>query len=213
MLWMMPKSEGGARRNIMRTQRLQVENCKLQIAKCRRGRQCGFAARDLPFAVCDSFSNKRGFTLFEVLLSLAIFAVSLVAIGQMMSNGMRGAVQARLQSQAVLRCQSKLAEVVAGVAPLQAANNVAFPDDADWHWSMTVTPATQANLYVADLTVARKGSNAVGDVSFTLRRMLRDPQLATNAVLEEASMSSTTSSTTSTSSSSSSSSSSSGAGS
>ena len=177
----------------MRTKRLQIENCKWQIANCRRRRPC-------KFSIFNSSSTKRGFTLFEVLLALAIFAVSLAAIGQMMSNGLRGAVQARLQSQAVLRCQAKLAEVVAGATPLQAASNVAFADDKAWHWSLVVNPATQANLYVAEVTVARAGENAVGTVSFTLKRMVRDPSVATNALLEEQSTSSTTSSTSSTSS-------------
>ena len=98
----------------MRTKRLQIENCKLQIANCRRRRPC-------KFSIFNSSSTKRGFTLFEVLLALAIFAVSLAAIGQMMSNGLRGAVQARLQSQAVLRCQAKLAEAELKIQQLEKA--------------------------------------------------------------------------------------------
>ena len=130
-------------------------------------------------------SSRRGLTLFEVMLALAIFAISLAAIGQMMSSGVRGAVQARLQSQAVLRCQSRLAEVTGGVLPFQNVNKMAFADDPAWLWSLTVTPATQTNLYTLELTVEHPSQDVSGEVSFTLRRMARDPQIATAALLEQ----------------------------
>src|SRR5258708_1867065 len=49
--------------------------------------------------------NRRGLSLFEVLIALAIFMGALAAIGQLIATGARGAVFAKLQTQAVIRCE------------------------------------------------------------------------------------------------------------
>jgi general secretion pathway protein I len=134
--------------------------------------------------------TRRGLTLFEVLLSLAIFVMAMSAVGQLVSNGMRGAVRGRLETQAVLRCESKLAEVIAGIEPLQAVNNIQFPDDPTWNWSLSLAAGPTEDLLDVEVVVLHSGSNGVGLVSFGLRRLVRDPDAVTTS-------SSTTSSTTS----------------
>src|SRR5438309_8426471 len=47
---------------------------------------------------------------------------SMAAIGQLITNGVRGAVFARLETQAVIRAESKMAEMLAGVTPLHQSD-------------------------------------------------------------------------------------------
>lgn len=122
-----------------------------------------------------SAGRRRGLTLFEVLLALVIFVGAMAAVGQLVSNGVRAALQARFQSQAAMMCEAKLAEVVAGVQPLAAAQAV-YPDDPAWSWTLAVTAAPVPGLIRAEVTVQRTGSNAKGKVTFSLARYVRDPQ-------------------------------------
>jgi hypothetical protein len=120
-----------------------------------------------------------------VVLSLAIFVGAMAAILQLVNNGMRGAVRAKLQTQAVLRAESKIGELVAGVEPMQAVDNMPFVDDPNWVWSATVTSGTTQGLYLVGVTATHIGSGPAGNVSFTLQRMMRDPQLFYDALAAE----------------------------
>jgi type II secretion system protein I len=126
-------------------------------------------------SAAGSAGLRRGLTLFEVLLALVIFVGAMAAVGQLVSNGVRAALQARFQSQAAMMCEAKLAEVVAGVQPLTAAQAV-YPDDPSWSWTLGVTAAPVPGLIRAEVTVQRTGSNAKGKVTFSLARYVRDPQ-------------------------------------
>jgi len=57
--------------------------------------------------------ENRGFTLVEVLVSLAIFAVGLVGVGAMVVTAQRGAAVDEMRSRADLLAQSILEEVTA----------------------------------------------------------------------------------------------------
>ncbi len=122
-------------------------------------------------------SSRRGLSLFEVVIALAVFVGSIAAIGQLISTGVRAAVKSRLQSQAVLRCESKMAEVVAGIVPLRGSANGQFPDDASWNWQVQVAAGPYEGLYIVEVTATHPGGTSAGNQSFALRRMIRDPQL------------------------------------
>ncbi len=127
-------------------------------------------------------THRGGLTLFEVMLSLTIFVGSMAALTQLVHNGMRGAVRSRLQTEAIFRCQSKLAEVIAGVEPFESAGSEPFEDDDTWSWTLEMGETDETDLYLLDLTVDHASSNNIGAVSFRLTRLLRDPQLAQDAL-------------------------------
>lgn len=148
--------------------------------------------------LCQCPRGRRGLTLFEVLISLAIFVGSLAALGQLISSGVRGAVQARLQTQAVLRCESLVAEIVSGALAAQSVNGAAFADDPTWLYSVAVSTGPHQNLFLVQVTVSHSASNNIGNVSFTLHRYMRNPQIYIDAAaakeaeaLEEANSTST----------------------
>jgi general secretion pathway protein I len=125
--------------------------------------------------------GRRGLTLLEVLLSLLIFVGAMAAIGQLVSNGVRAALHSRMQTQAILRCESKVAEVVGGVVPFQTAVGVPFPDDPNWTWSLQVQPGPHPSLLRMDVKVDHAAQNGLGRTTFTLSRLLRDPQIYLDA--------------------------------
>lgn len=119
---------------------------------------------------------RHGLTLFEVLIALVIFVGAMAAIGQLVANGVRAALQARFQTQAAMMCEAKLAEVVAGIVPLTAGQAV-YPDDPSWSWNLALAAAPVPGLMRVEVTVQRQASNSKGKVVFTMARYVRDPQV------------------------------------
>ena len=126
-------------------------------------------------------SQRHGLTLLEVLLSLALFLGALAALSQLWYGGVRAAVQARLSTQAILRCESKLNEVVAGAIPLQTTSDTPFDDDSSWTWSLQVEPRLHADVLLIVVNVSHPGQSGFSSSSHQLSRLVRDPQVWTAA--------------------------------
>ena len=120
---------------------------------------------------------RRALTLFEVIVALAIFMGAVCAIGQLLSSGVRSAVQARLLAQGVLRAETKMAEIAAGIVPMRAGGG-SFPDDSSWTWSATTASGPHQELYIVEVTVSHPSATRAGNVSYSLRRFVRDPNVA-----------------------------------
>ena len=136
-------------------------------------------ARTSPRQAARSF--RRGLTLFELLLALAIFLASLAALAQLLASGSRAAAQSRLQTEAILRCESKMGELVAGIEPIKTRSTGVFGDDPRWSWQWTVTDAPWPNLQLVELRVTHAGQSSLGNSSYMLRRYVRDPRLFVEA--------------------------------
>ena len=130
-------------------------------------------------------SCRSGLTLLEIVLSLAIFFGSLAALSQLAWNGSRAAVQARLLTQATIRCEAKMNEVLAGAEAMQSRSGMSFPDDSNWTWSEVVNASSHPELVQIDLTVSHHGSSRLTGVSVTLRRWARQQGLFVQAVSEQ----------------------------
>jgi general secretion pathway protein I len=129
--------------------------------------------------------QRRGITLYEVVLALAIFVSALLVLGQSITTGTRAAVQSRLRTQAIVRCESKLAEVIAGIEPMQMAGNVPFVDDpTHWHWSLDIADGPYPGLLELMVSVSYSGDVAVG---FSLNRYVRNPQMFLEEPIDDSS--------------------------
>lgn len=126
---------------------------------------------------------RRGLTLLEIILALAIFFGSLAVLSQLTWNGARAAVQSRLKTQAMIRCEAKMAEVLAGAQRLQGASNVEYQDDKNWTWSLSISETNFPDLLQLDVTVSHSGNSHLANAQFTLRRWMRDPALFQDAAL------------------------------
>jgi general secretion pathway protein I len=130
-------------------------------------------------------SDRNGLTLLEIVLSLAIFFGALAILSQLSWNGARAGIQARLKTQAIIRCEAKLAEVLAGAETLSPKSRVPFPDNAAWNYSVTIAETQFPDLLQVDVTVSHSGGTKLANSDFTLRRWMRDPSLFLNAAIQK----------------------------
>lgn len=130
-------------------------------------------------------TGREGLTLLEIVLSLGIFFGAAAALSQLASNGTRATVIARLKTQATIRCEAKLNEVLAGVEQMQSRSGVPFPDDSRWTWSQVVTPSEHRELFQIDLTVSHRGNSRLASVDVTLRRWAREQAFFAQGAAQE----------------------------
>ena len=143
----------------------------------------GGETSDVRRVSADSLAkNQAGLTLYEVVLALVIFLGALLALGQLIATGSRAAIRSRLQTQAILLCDSKLCEVLAGIEPMQAAASVPFDSsDSNWFWSLDVVQGPTENLLLLELTVSHMGENKLSDASSSISRYVSDPQFSSES--------------------------------
>lgn len=132
--------------------------------------------------------RRSGMTLMEVILAMAIFALSFIALSELLRMGLRNAAGARDLTEAQLLCESKLAEIAAGIELPQPAGNVPFPNNPRWEYSIAVEPLPEPpGLLWIEVTVQEA---EVEDRPWTykLTRWLPDPNfdVATDRVLPAA---------------------------
>lgn len=121
-------------------------------------------------------SRRRGFSLLEVLLATAILVGSSVVLMELASIGMRHAASARDLSQAQRLCQSKLNEIIVGVAPTETVRPMPCEEDPRWTYWVNVQPAERAGLVKLEVGVAQELASRKQLNRFTLVRWIRDPK-------------------------------------
>lgn len=126
-------------------------------------------------------TSRHGLTLLEIILALTIFFGAMAALSQLTWNGSRATVQARLKTQAIIRCEAKLAEVVVGAEPLQPKTRVPFPDNEQWLYSINVADSQYPDLLQVQVQVSHTGNTSLSRVEFSLSRWMRDPSLFQDA--------------------------------
>lgn len=150
----------------------------------------------LPHPRMASPSNRRGLTLYEVFLALALLLGAMAVLSQHIGVGTRAGIRARLQTQAAFHCESKLAEVIAGVEPMTAVSEQEIANAGDgWSWSLEVAPGPQPDLLNLSVSVSHVNSTGDRDAFFTLRRLTRDPQMFLDAAANASSSSGSSGST------------------
>ncbi|MDY3552019.1 prepilin-type N-terminal cleavage/methylation domain-containing protein [Gemmata sp. JC717] len=128
--------------------------------------------------------RRRGLSLIEVLLALAILLLSIIAIGRLVDVGTDHGNAARASTRGSRLAQSKMAEVEAGVVALTGEASGAFDgDDAAWNYTVTPEAAGPPNLY----TVTVKVSRTIDGKSFelVLTQMIFDPTMTGSAAQAE----------------------------
>jgi len=123
-----------------------------------------------------------GFTILEVLIALAVVAVSIVAIGSVMSTNVRGV---RLLEQHVTLMQTARTVMTAGIPPRAELGPGALSGQIDdYKWTIDVGPmgegwdvpgADAAWIPALVRIKVRSSSGAVSDLR-TVRLMHRPPQ-------------------------------------
>jgi len=124
----------------------------------------------------DPFLRRRGLSLLEVLLALAILAFALTALGQLVAVGSRSSASARGLTQAQLLCQSKLAEIQAGITLPDPVDRAPILDEPDWVYSIALEATEIEELVSLRVTVEPAEPGRV-PLAFTLSTWIPDPGL------------------------------------
>src|SRR4051794_18928177 len=84
-------------------------------------------------------ARRPGLTLLEMLVSMAIFLLALVALSRLIEIGSNLSRDANYQTEALRLAQSKLHEVMVGVEALNSQSDVAFPENQDYFYTINCT--------------------------------------------------------------------------
>ena len=118
--------------------------------------------------------KRDGLTLLEVLLALAIFLLSLVALAGLVDAGASNGVRAAMQSTGTRLAQSKLAEAEAGAVALSGGGESGeFVGEPGWNYSVETSPASVANVYSVTVTCWREYASRRYEVKLT--QLICDP--------------------------------------
>lgn len=118
---------------------------------------------------------RRGLSLLEVILAIAILGTAMAVIGQLMNIGYRAAVEARLRTDAGLLCDTKMAELAAGVLEIKAVTEQPITEAQGWNYTIDVQTGLQLGLLVVTVTVNQVTTEAADPISMSIVRFLPDP--------------------------------------
>ena|SRR5436190_10249714 len=119
---------------------------------------------------------RRGLSLLEVLVALAIFLMSLVGLGFLLAVAGSTAQETQYRTQAATICQSKMAEVVAGSIPLDGQGGGDVEEDPEYQWSMEVQSGGPQGLSNVTIKVTRKRPDG-SMMECSLSQMVFDPKM------------------------------------
>ncbi|MEX2174377.1 MAG: prepilin-type N-terminal cleavage/methylation domain-containing protein [Pirellulaceae bacterium] len=122
--------------------------------------------------------TRRGLTLMEVILSIAILGGALATIGELIRIGARNAAAARDLSLAQIYCETKLNEVAAGVVSLDSTGSETLDEAGEWQCEIATGEASQPELIAVIVTVQQNPDTVSNPVSFSLTRWIIDPAFA-----------------------------------
>ena len=116
--------------------------------------------------------SRCGLSLLEVLLSVAILGVSMVAIGHLFNLGFRAASDVRIRSEANMIADATMAEIAAGAIDFKVGGGT-VESQPEWEYTVTTQPSVQPGLLSVTVTVSQRQST--NNVSVSLVRFVADP--------------------------------------
>ena len=128
-------------------------------------------------------AQHSGFSLIEVLIALAIFLGSLTTIAWFLDIAAQSSLEARKLTAAMLLCETKMEETLAGIYPLESTSNQSFEDNAEWNWSMDVSDGPVSGLLSVTIEITSSETPTAIPV-FSLNRWMRDPETLTELIVD-----------------------------
>lgn len=98
-----------------------------------------------------------GFTLLEVMVAMAILAMTLVGVYQLQSQSISLATESRFRTSAALLAQSKMADVEAAASLATRTEDGDFgPDYPQYSWRLEITDTELPRFKKIEVTVLNK---------------------------------------------------------
>jgi hypothetical protein len=122
--------------------------------------------------------RRSGLSLLETVLSVAILAAALAALGHQTFVGLRAGVRTDIESRAALLCQSQLDSVLLDEEASLPIRNQPMLNEPGWLWSAELRPVSELEgLQWLVVSVRQPGvSEAISQ--FTLSRLIpAEPRL------------------------------------
>ena len=120
-----------------------------------------------------SGTSRAGLSLLEVILSLSILGISMVAVGHLFNLGFRSAADVQLRSEANMIADTTMAEIAAGVIDISAGGG-AVEGNPEWQYEVSSQQSEQPGLLSVSLLVSRE-NDPDNNVSVSLVRFVPDP--------------------------------------
>jgi type II secretion system protein I len=141
------------------------------------------------------YHRRAGLTLLEVMLAIAIFGMSLAAIGELIRIGATNAAAARDLTEAQRLCNNVMAEIGAGITPPEAASDTPVEGAEGWLSTVESQPLEeQEGMLRVSVTVQQDPAHNAKPTKFTLVRWMTDPAAIEAAKAEAAAAAATTNS-------------------
>jgi general secretion pathway protein I len=122
----------------------------------------------------ERLKRRRAFTLFEVLLALAILVGSLAVIGELGRRGLSNSRRASALAVAQLHCESKLAEITSGIVTPSAVAGAPLETDPAWLYTISVEPTADPGLIAVRVMVSENLPPENNPAEFSLVRWMPD---------------------------------------
>lgn len=119
--------------------------------------------------------HRAGLSLLEVIVAIAILGGAMVVIADLIYIGSRSAGNVRWTSEAQILCDTKMAELSAGVIPLQSSGMTAIPENPLWTYSVDIGSTNINGLLSATVTVQHAEATTGTPRQFSLMRWIPDP--------------------------------------
>src|SRR5947209_9731759 len=123
-----------------------------------------------PYPHSGECGYRRGVSLLESLISVAILFISVISINQLLDTAGLQAELVRQRSLAAQLCQSKMAEVVAGAVPLSGGSGE-VEGLPNWEWTVEAEEHDVPGLWRVRVSVRRQNE----DVAVSLDQLVLDP--------------------------------------
>jgi prepilin-type N-terminal cleavage/methylation domain-containing protein len=133
-----------------------------------------------------AYRQRRGLSLLEVMLAIAILGGALATLGQLVRIGARSSVAVRDLTQGQLLCENKLAEIAAGVVPPEPVSREPAEETGEWLLSVDVQPVDDLGLLGVTVLVEQDPEQISRPSSVQLTRWMVDPAVDQAAAEEQA---------------------------
>lgn len=121
--------------------------------------------------------SRRGLSLLEVMLAIAILGGAMVMLAELVRIGSRGSREARELTVAQLLCEAKLSEVALGFVPAQSASRQPCETDPNWVFTIDVQPGDVEGLLMVSVQISEATPSGARPLEYSLTRWMVDPNM------------------------------------